>query len=114
MIPDPTKYHNNIPLFSPPLTKTKCSSPQCKENVIKGHYPGKTLSVNTSPISAPLRLTGGGDSSFDCQIDMEQDQGNDLSIGTSLRPTKECQENVNLQGKEIGLGKSIQALLILN
>ena len=76
-----TKSCDSTPLFSPPSTKIKCLTPQCQENVLsKGNYPGRTLSVNTSPISAPLRLTGGGNSSFDCQIDQE-DQGNDSPIG---------------------------------
>ena len=121
---------------STPLRPTReCQDNGCQKNVIKGHYPDKTLSVNTSPTSAPLRLTGGGDSSFDCMININmEDQGHDSSISTPparveniylqspdivdmgnkgnglivnvstpLRPTEECQENINLVGQEIGL-----------
>ena len=121
----------------------------------------KPPSVNIPPICAPLRLTGGGDSSFDLLNNMEDHengileknppiscsstmgyQGNGLSvnelsinnpparvenislrspdildigdkgnghianrnaISTPLRPTGECQENVNLAGQKIGL-----------
>ena len=128
----------------------------------------KPLLVNAPPSCAPLRLTGGGDSSFDCLNNIMEDQengilekklptscsstmgsqGNDLSvndlsintpparvenislrspdildmgdkgnghivnlsaISTPLRPTGECQENVNLAGQKIGLNENFIA-----
>ena len=91
---------DNIPLVSPPLTKREYSSPQRQENVVKGQYSGKTLSIDTTPISAPLRLTGGGDSSFDSFDHQTGDINtgiglivNVTEVSTPLKPTEVCQEN---------------------